>query len=103
MEGTLLPEKVCIKKYKKSDHVLHMKPSLILSSGVNWDAFSEEHRRTYITHIESPVAFSAVLNTKTVTVTGDVDRGENYKDSTPTMNLLDTAALTVFEAGGTLY
>ncbi len=29
-------------------------------------------------------------------VTGDMDRGENYKDSTPTMNLLDTAALTVF-------
>ncbi len=47
-------------------------------------------------HMESPVVFSAVLNTKTVKVTGDVDRGENYKDSTPTMNLLDTAALTVF-------
>ncbi len=46
--------------------------------------------------MESPVVFSAVLNTKTVKVTGDVDRGENYKDSTPTMNLLDTAALTVF-------
>ncbi len=50
MEVTLLPEKVCIKKYQKSDHVLHMKPSLILSSGVvNWDEFSEEHRRTYRT------------------------------------------------------
>ncbi len=46
-------------------------------------------------HIESPIAFSAVLNTKTVKVTGDLDRGENYKDSTQTMNLLNTAALTV--------
>lgn len=69
--------------------------SIVLSSGVvNWDAFSEEHRRTYRTPYR--ISFIAILYTKTVKATGDVDRGENYRDSTPTMNLQDTAVLTAF-------
>ncbi len=78
-------ERFASKNIKKSDHVLHMKPSLILSSGVvNWDAFSEEHRRTYRTpyHISSCIQCSSLYK--------DCEGYRGYG------HLLDTAALTVF-------